>query len=181
MSAGSASISFMRAVRSSAHFLAGLLLVLVELALFPVRLVGMLLGAVLLIVGLLGLPVWLVQLVASIAGGSQGAGPLPAWEMCLLLAAAVPAGLVMLLVANPDGASLPVDEPTVAADGWSEPRPLASRDAPSGSNTPPRSGPVALDVRARWTTYAGFVRHGPRFRAASKRIVEPRRRQRGGH
>jgi hypothetical protein len=99
-SADRGNIGAMRTVRVIADLLLVLLLIAGELVLFPVRLVAALLGGVLLIAGLLGLPAWLIQLVISITGGGSGGGPLPSWEMCLLLAAAIPAGLALLRIAS---------------------------------------------------------------------------------
>jgi hypothetical protein len=49
---------------------------------------------------MLVLPAWLIQPAISQAGGRGARGPLPAWEMCLLLAVAVPAGIALIELAT---------------------------------------------------------------------------------
>jgi len=173
----------MCAARLSARFAAELLLIVLELVLLPARLVAMLVGAVLVTVGLLGVPVWLIQLLISIAGGSHGAGPLPAWEMCVVLAAAVPAGVGVLELANLHRSSESVGalspaEGAIDADRLQE---FGTAGGPDSSTAAERLAPVALEVRKARALHARFARHQLRLRTASRSIAGVRRRQRGGH
>lgn len=72
----------------------------VELGLLPLRLAAKLVGGLLLLVAVIGVPAWLIQLLISSLGGGSGGGPLPAWAMVLLLAAAMPAGVLSLRIAH---------------------------------------------------------------------------------
>jgi DnaJ domain len=82
-------------------------------ALAPLRLLARLAfgaGALLMLAGAVVAPLWGIQVVISLLGGGDGGGPLPAWEMTLLLLAAIPAGLLLLCISGllgPDSSSEP--------------------------------------------------------------------------
>jgi hypothetical protein len=80
-------------------------------ALAPLRLLARLAfaaGALLMLAGAIVAPLWGIQVIISLLGGGDGGGPLPAWEMTLLLLAAIPAGFLLLCISGllgPDSSS----------------------------------------------------------------------------
>jgi DnaJ-like protein len=84
-------------------------------------------------------PAWLIQLLISLLGGGSGGGPLPALAMVLLLAAAIPAGILALHSATIPGPlareqrdEVPTDDG--AAGEWGEPDPQDERQARADSS-----------------------------------------------
>jgi hypothetical protein len=82
-------------------------------ALTPLRLLARLAfgaGALMMLAGAIVAPLWGIQMIISLLGGGDGSGPLPAWEMTLLLLAAIPAGFLLLCISGllaPDSSSEP--------------------------------------------------------------------------
>jgi hypothetical protein len=80
-------------------------------ALAPLRLLARLAfaaGALLMLAGAVVTPLWGIQVIISLLGGGDGGGPLPAWEMTLLLLAAIPAGFLLICISGlvgPDSSS----------------------------------------------------------------------------
>ncbi len=141
-----------------------LLLGTLELGLLPLRLAARLVGGLLLAMAVIGLPAWLIQLAIRLLGGGTGGGPLPAWAMIPLLAAAAPAGVVAFRIAGirgPLGRSEPAEADTEttygydAAAGWDEADADDGEAEPKGSVTSCTTEPLAwaytaleLDPRA---------------------------------
>jgi hypothetical protein len=175
----------MRVVRVIGHLLLELLIVAVELVLLPLRLAAMLSGGGLLIAGMLGLPAWLIQLAISQTDGRGGGGPLPAWEMCLLLAVAVPAGIALIELATlgtneePESSGeprWPIEETAIVAfrgqlrsDAWTETGRVAATTLPR------------LEVRGTNRLSARVAKHELRVRRASRAVTGLRHKRRGRH
>jgi hypothetical protein len=146
---------------------------ILELVLLPIRLLAALVGGVLVAGGVLGTPAWLIQTGI----GNEGSGPAPAWTMCLLSLAAIPAGLTLLSAA------------TISK----RLQPAAVDDTPAAHAAPdlqPRQahGSQALTQRARHTdgirlAYASLVAHQRRSRRATSALISGARigRHRGAH
>lgn len=171
----------MRGLRVCADLSVAFLLVVANVALLPIRLCAGLAGGLLVFAGLVGLPVWVVQLVISTAGGGAGGGPLSPWQMCALLAAAIPAGVALLQIANlglgsgstAGGGGL--DRPEITTMGAHDPAGAASgRSDVSGATVP--LGPVQAATMLRRLT-----RHELRLRAVSRQVAANKRRRRGEH
>ena len=174
-----------RGFRFCADLIVTFLLVVANVALLPVRLCAALVGGVLLFAGLLGLPVWLVQFAISTAGGGDGGGPLSPWEMCGLLAAAIPAGLGLLQIANlglRSGSTAggdDLDRPAVTAMDAHEPG-----GAATGRFTAPTDASVATVALAPARVGMALgrrARHELRLRAVSRQVAAGKRRRRGAH
>src|SRR5438046_1395494 len=108
--------------------------------------VATLLGGLLLIAGLLGVPAWLVELVVTVARGGSSGRPLHAWEMCVVLAAAVPAGIALLWIATiglPAGPYGGSESPRRSFEAASPRRTLSSNDAGFARNLLSNSGRLA--------------------------------------
>ena len=142
-----------------------------------------LVGGVLLLAGLLGLPVWLVQFAVSTAGGGGGGGPLSPWEMCGLLAAAIPAGLALMQIANlglGSGSTAggdDLDRPAVTAMDAHE-----RGGAATGRFTVPTDASVATVALAPARVGMALgrrARHELRLRAVSRQVAAGKRRRRG--
>jgi DnaJ domain len=61
-----------------------------------------------MLAGVIVAPLWGIQMIISLLGGGDGSGPLPAWQMTLLLLAAIPAGFLLLCISGllaPDSSS----------------------------------------------------------------------------
>jgi hypothetical protein len=87
-------------------------------------------GALLMLAGAVVAPLWGIQVIISLLGGGDGSGPLPAWEMTLLLLAAIPAGFLLLCISGllaPDSSSEP-DRHTARRAGREEHRDPAGHD-----------------------------------------------------
>ena len=175
----------MRAARVSAELLWQLVVMASELVLLPVRLMALLFGSLLLMAGMLGLPIWLIQLAISVVGGGGGGGPLPAWKMCLLLAAAVPIGVMLTRLADVSvelagPQDLPVDpaEPEESeALGVS-----GASDSRSGAAAPELSRrSEVLKVASTTAANARVVRHEPRVRIGSRQVRRLQYPRRGEH
>jgi hypothetical protein len=147
-----------------------------------------LVGWGLLLAGALGLPAWGIQVIVSAAGAGSGQGPLPPWEMCALLGAAIPAGVLVLQLAtwglDPSLDRLEVPE-----------RPIT--ESPSGTHSAPQlTSPVAphrrVDAVMQVTSVrlhldrigavqSQLLRHELRLRPASMDRHRRGRQRRGEH
>lgn len=177
----------MRSASWFVELLRQLLIFAVALVLLPLRLLSMLTGGVLLLVGMLGVPLWLIQLVISLAGGGNGDGPLAVWEMCLLLALAIPLGVVLLRFAD-------VPEPVLPTVGHENPptglggdilveymdRPAVSAFEGNARSIRP-IGVVGQSVGEIIAAYRQLARHERRMRVANARTGSLRDRRRGSH
>jgi hypothetical protein len=165
-----------------------LLLLALELVLLPVRVAASLLGGLLLISGLFGLPAWLIQLTISLAGGKDGGGPLAPWEMCAMLAVAVPVGIALIEfgglgigdgIESSERIAQPV-EPILA--GAPEVVDATHQRVDTGRNGatdfPYPLGRIELMRKAHSTRLA---HHQLRVRRASRTVTRGRRLRRGGH
>jgi hypothetical protein len=132
-----------------------------------------------------GVPVWLVQLVISAAGGGDGGGPLSPWEMCGLLAAAIPVGLALLQIANlglggeSTAAGVDLDRPEVTDMNGSDPVGVATGRfaAPTDAST----ATVALAPARIGRPLGCRARHELRLRALSRHVAAGKLRRRGAH
>jgi len=166
----------MRAARVSAELLWQLVVMASELVLLPVRLMALLFGSLLLMAGMLGLPIWLIQLAISVVGGGGGGGPLPAWKMCLLLAAAVPIGVMLTRLADVsvELAGPPEESEALGVSGASDSR--------SGAAAPELSRrSEVLKVASTTAANARVVRHEPRVRIGSRQVRRLQYPRRGEH
>jgi hypothetical protein len=175
----------MRACRCCANLIVTFLVFVANVALLPIRLCAALVGGVLALAGLVGVPVWLVQLVISAAGGGDGGGPLSPWEMCGLLAAAIPAGLALLLMANlglgdeSTAAGVDLDRPELTAMNGSGPVGVATGRFAAPTNAP--AATVALAPAPIGSALGCRARRELRLRALSRQVAAGKLRRRGAH
>ncbi len=78
-------------------------LVALQLVLCPVRVLLGMFGCIAVFAGAVGTVVWSIQLVVWLLGGDGGGGPLSAPLMVLACAAALPAGMQLLILAERTG------------------------------------------------------------------------------